>query len=406
MTGMYLIFSFISIYFVILYHWVHFKNRNKILEAPKPKKDYTVSIVMPCYNESATIKQAIENMLKSSYKGLEKIYVVDDCSTDNSYEIIKSLAEKYEKVVALQTPKNSGNAAGSKNYGAQFVTSDLIGFSDADSFPRKDSISKMVGFFNDEKVGGVTSKVLVKNRNNVLSKIQSVEYKLVGFTRKLLGFLEAIYVTNGPLGIFRLEAFKDVNGFDEKNMTEDIEIAWHLAHNGWKIRMGFDTEVYTVVPESLKVWFKQRIRWSVGGIQTFVKYKKETLKSGILGKFIIPFFVMGWILGLIGLGFLLYRGIRRLSLEIMSMSLSKATDVAFLTRQDFQLAPSVLWYFGILTLILGLILTFFSILKTKEKEGYVVKLKDIFFFSFFYLLSYPPILIYAGYKCLKGKHTW
>ena len=305
MTVAYLIFSFISIYFVILYLWVYFKNRKDINEIPKPKKDYTVSIVMPCYNESATIKLAVENMLRSDYKGLEKIYVVDDCSTDNSYEIIKALAKKYDKVIALQTPKNSGNAAGSKNYGAQYVTSDLIGFSDADSFPKRNSISRMVGFFNDETVGGVTSKVLVKNRNNILTKIQTVEYKLVGFTRKLLGYLEAIYVTNGPLGIFRMEAFKDVNGFDEKNMTEDIEIAWHLAHNGWKIRMGFNTEVYTVVPENVKDWFKQRIRWSVGGIQTFVKYKKETLKKGVLGKFIIPFFVMGWILGLIGLVFLL-----------------------------------------------------------------------------------------------------
>ena len=86
----------------------------------------------------------------------------------------------------------------------------------------------MVGYFNDRKTGAVTSRVLVANNVNKLSKIQAIEYKVIAFTRKLLGFLESIYVTNGPLSIYRKEAFDDVNGFDEKNLTEDIVITSHF----------------------------------------------------------------------------------------------------------------------------------------------------------------------------------
>ena len=107
-------------------------------------------MIIPCYNEGKTIEETIKSVLNAGYKNLKKIIVVDDCSKDDSYEIIKSLAKKYPKVMAVQTPKNTGNAAGSKNYGAKFADTEFIGFTDGDSFLEKGSIDKMVGFLKDE----------------------------------------------------------------------------------------------------------------------------------------------------------------------------------------------------------------------------------------------------------------
>src|SRR4030043_1308710 len=118
----------------------------------------------------------------------------------------------------------------------------------------------MVGFFNDEKVAAVTSSVLVKNRESFITNLQAIEYKVIKFSRKLLEFIDSIYVTPGPLGIFRKSAFDKIKGFDEKNLTEDIEITWHFQAEGYKVKMGVPARAYTIAPSKIKDWIKQRNR--------------------------------------------------------------------------------------------------------------------------------------------------
>jgi len=394
-TVVYLTYIFIAFYFLFIYVLTYLQNKSQIYEIIKPKRDYSLSIVVPCYNEADSIGKNIEAFLASDYKGLKKIIVVDDCSTDNSYEIIKQYAKKYPRVIALQTPKNTGRAAGSKNYGAEFVKTELIGFSDADSIPHKDAITKMVGFFNDPKMGAVTSRVLVLNRRKMISKIQAIEYKIIAFTRKLLGFLDAIYVTNGPLSIYRKKAYDQVGGFDINNLTEDIEITWHFVSKGWAVQMAIPSNVYTVVPATLKDWFRQRIRWNIGGFQTVRKYRKKFLQCGMLGIFILPFFIFSWILGITGLFFLGYRLIHYIIIKFLITEYSVAAQVALVSMGDFNLNPTFLFFFGIALFVLSF---------EKEFKGHT--LRDIFIYSFFYLLVYPPLVIVSVYKYLRGYNTW
>ena len=223
LTVLYYFYTFFAFYFMILFVIVYLKNSKKIFVDPEYTKVKSLSIVVPCYNEESTIAKTIERLLKSDYPGLEKIIVVDDCSKDNSYQIMKECEKKYPgKVLALKTPKNTGKAAGSKNYGAKFVETELIGFSDADSICKKDAISKMIGYLEDEDVGCVTSRVFVENCDNLLGKMQSIEYKTIAFTRKIMEFIDSIYVANGPLSIYKKDIFDNVNGFDESNLTDDI----------------------------------------------------------------------------------------------------------------------------------------------------------------------------------------
>jgi len=405
LTIVYLIYTFLAFYFLILYVLTFVQNRKQFYEVIKPTKNYSLSIVVPCYNEADTIQKTIKALLDSNYKGLEKIIVVDDCSKDDSFNIIKEYSKKDKRVLAVQTPKNTGNAAGAKNYGAKFVTTELIGFSDADSFPKPDAIEKMVGYFNDRKTGAVTSRVLVANNVNKLSKIQAIEYKVIAFTRKLLGFLESIYVTNGPLSIYRKEAFDDVNGFDEKNLTEDIEITWHFVLKGWKVHMAIPANAYTTVPVKVKDWFRQRIRWNVGGLQTIAKYRKKYFQCGMLGFFIMPFFVLSWILGLAGLFFLLYRFARFITIKYLVAKYSVEAQVAIINFQDLNLSPSILFFFGMVLFVIGLIYTFVAMAHSRE-EKIKHPLHDIFIYSIFYLLMYPPLLIISIYKFLRGKKSW
>jgi cellulose synthase/poly-beta-1,6-N-acetylglucosamine synthase-like glycosyltransferase len=405
-TIVYLVYSFIAFYFLFLFILIYTKNRKYIYYAPKLTKKYSLSMVVPCYNEEKSIAGTIQALLSSSYKNLKKIIVVDDCSTDGSYEIIKKFAKKYPRVMAVQTPKNTGRASGSKNYGAKFVKTELIGFADADSYPQKSAITKMVGFFNNKKVGAVTSSVLVKERKRFIEKLQAIEYKIIVFTRKLLGFVEAIYVTPGPLAIYRKSAFDDIGGFDENNLTEDIEITWHMVVAGYKVEMCVPARVYTVAPDTFKAWYKQRIRWNVGGIQTISKYRKAFLQLGMLGSFILPFFVLSWALGISGIFILAYRIFQRVVVHYLASIYSVQAQTAILTLREINLTPNVLVFFGTAILVMSLSFTLVALAHTREKDFKRTSLINLFFYSFVYLLAYPLILITSIYKFLKRKRFW
>lgn len=407
LTVLYLGFSFLALYFLFLFLLIYVQNKNRIFEAPEFIKQPSLSIVVPCFNAEKDIASTIKNLIESDYQGLKKIIVVDDCSTDNSYKIAKQLEKKYPKIVkVVQTPKNTGCAAGAKNFGAKFVKTDLIGFTDDDSFPQKDAISKMIGFFNNPSVGAVTSRVLVKGRGKFIERLQSIEYKIIAFTRKLFGFIDAIYVTNGPLSIYRKSAFDKVKGFDEANWTEDIEITWHMVSKGYKVHMSLPAKVYTVVPNNFKDWFKQRLRWNVGGLQTINKYKRSVFRVGMLGYFIFPFFVMAWVLGIFGFILFSYRIFRVIIIRFLTTKYSIESNVAILTLTDIQLAPSILLFIGISLFIMAITYNLLALSYSKEKDFKKQGAFSIMVYMLVYLAAYPALLITSVYKFLRGKKTW
>jgi cellulose synthase/poly-beta-1,6-N-acetylglucosamine synthase-like glycosyltransferase len=405
LTPLYMLYSFLAMYFLFLFLLIYVQNMKYMNEAPKYKRPYSLSMVVPCYNEIGTIGETIQNLLDSDYKGLKKIIVVDDCSTDGSYDIIKKFAKKYKKVLAFRTPKNTGRASGAKNYGAKFVKTELIGFSDADSFPVKDALRNMVGFFNDKTVGAVTSRVLVRNRDGFMQRLQAIEYKVIAFTRKLLGFVEGIYVTNGPLSMYPKKVF-DETGFDEKNLTEDIEITWNIVSKEYKVHMSLPAKVYSIVPNNFRSWFRQRIRWNVGGLQTIMKYKKSWFRYGMLGSFILPFFTFSWLLAIFGIFVLAYRVLRSIIIQYLATSYSVQAQAAVFTLQEINLSPNVLLFFGIATLIMSLSFTGLALMYSREKEFKRHGLIGVLIYMFIYLLVYPIVLLTSVYKYLRGYNQW
>lgn len=407
LTTIYLIYSFIAFYILFFFVILYTNNRDKIFLFPKSSKNYSLSIVIPCYNEEKSIGGTIESVLHLDYKNLKKVIVVDDCSTDNSYNIIKKYSAKYKKVVAIRTPYNTGKAAGAKNYGAKFVKTELIGFVDADSYPERDSVNRMIGFFDDKNVAAVTASIFAKKDSNFIEALQAIEYRIIVFTRKLLGFVGAIYVTPGPLAVYRKEYFDKIGGFDEENYTEDIEITWNFLSRGYRVEMSMLSKVYTVVPDNLKDWYKQRVRWNIGGLQVIGKYKKTFAKRGIFGSFVLPFFVISWVLGIFGMAVLIYRFLRRVIINFLVTNYSIKAQTAILSLRDINLTPNVLVFLGAMFLVMSLSFAILALSYTKEKKYRKIKVSNIFIYSFIYLLAYPFIVISSLTKYLRKKQrSW
>lgn len=107
-------------------------------DTPQMNTNTTVSIIIPCYNAESTIKSAIESALNQSYKNVEVI-VIDDGSTDNSLEIIKSFGD----AIRWESGKNQGGCA-ARNRGIALAHGELIQFLDADDLLIEDKLSIQV----------------------------------------------------------------------------------------------------------------------------------------------------------------------------------------------------------------------------------------------------------------------
>jgi cellulose synthase/poly-beta-1,6-N-acetylglucosamine synthase-like glycosyltransferase len=388
-----------------LFLLIYFQFRKDLFQYPESSKQYSISFIVPAYNEEKTIADTIRHIFDINYKNILEVIVVNDKSSDNTINIIKQLTKKYPKIKVLDNKENLGKA-GSLNRALNISKGELVAVVDADSYPEKESINKMIGFFEDEKVGAVTCPVLSRNRNKFFEKLQAIEYKVIAFSRKLLDYVDAIYVTPGPLALYRRKALIEIKGFDTKNLTEDIEATWHLTRDGWGRRMCLSTNVTTTVPTKFKDWFVQRRRWNIGGLQCIHKYRHSLGKKGMLGWFIIPFFILSTFLGLVGLSIFFYLLTSRIISKFLLTKYSIEVGNPILTFDNFYITPTILNYLGVVLFIFGLVFTLVILSVLKEKILKKENLLNIPFYMTIYLIAYPFIMINAIWNLTRGKLAW
>lgn len=400
----YLLYMFVSLYMLSFFLILYFKNISLFYDYPVTEKKYSISFLVPAYNEEKTIIQTLEHILAIEYDYIEEIIVLNDGSKDNTAKLVKEFI-KDKPLIKLLDKLNSGKAD-SLNKGIAMAKGELVAVVDADSYPYRDSIKKMVGFFDNPKVGAVTVPILARDPKTFWEKMQSIEYQVITFTRKLLEYVDAIYVTPGPLALYRKTALNEVGGFDPSNMTEDIELTWRLAYHGWERKMALGTGVTSTVPRKLKPWFIQRRRWSIGGLQTTMKYWKTIGRRGMLGKFILPFFIFGFTLGLVGLGIFGYIFGKRIISNYLWTRYSFVADTPMLTIDQLYITLSFLNYLGLVLFIAGLIFTIAILIVLKDKVFKRENLLNIPFYSTIYLVLYPIILINSLWHFMRGKYVW
>jgi len=401
------IYIFISLYMLSLMTIIYFQGRKELFSYPQGRAE-PVSIVVPCYNEGESIGKSIEALLSLDWpKEMLEIIVVDDKSTDNSAEIVRKYVKKYRNVTLIVNKRNSGGAAEPTNIGVKAAKYNYIAVADADSTPERDALIKMIGFLQEnEKVGGVTCVVAGKHRNLFIEKLQAIEYAVIAFSRKLLDRIDSVYVTPGPFALYRKKVLLEVGLFDTKSMTQDIEIVWKMLKHGYLARMCLATKVHSATPTTLKGWFKQRIRWNIGGMQTISKYRGFFLKKGMLGAFVLPYFVLSWILGIVGIGLFTYIFTKRVLITYLSSKLSLYAGTDVIRFSEISLNPTILNFFGVAVFFLGALFSFIALGVVQERALRNKNPWASFVYLTLYLTFYPLVLITSFYKFFRGKYSW
>ncbi|MDD3079634.1 MAG: glycosyltransferase [Paludibacter sp.] len=259
-----------------------------------------VSIIVPAYNEELNAVRTVDSLLGTTYPDFEIIFV-DDGSKDQTYEKVKTAFIGNEKVFVL-TKENGGKAA-ALNFGIEHASGKIMVCIDADTFLPPEAVTLLIPYFADEKTGAVAGNVRVGNKLNMLTNWQSIEYTTSqNFDRRAFDFVNAILVVPGAIGAFRKEALELVNGFTTDTLAEDCDLTLRILRGGYTIHTCNEALALTEAPESLKMFIKQRFRWSFGMMQSFWKHRDLlfsfrkpnlgwiALPNLLIFNFIIPFF--------------------------------------------------------------------------------------------------------------------
>lgn len=109
-----------------------------------------VSIITPCYNSSKFIEECIESVLSQSYLEWEMI-IVDDCSLDNSRELITQFAKEDSRINPIFLDVNIG-AAEARNIAINKSKGKYIAFLDSDDLWKNNKLEKQLSFMNEKNI--------------------------------------------------------------------------------------------------------------------------------------------------------------------------------------------------------------------------------------------------------------
>jgi peptidoglycan-N-acetylglucosamine deacetylase len=296
----YLVWFLATFYTILILLTLLFYRKNIFENKKMSRKNRPfVSLLVPAYNEEDSISDTIRSLKKVSYRNVEFI-ILNDGSKDRTSEVIRREIGSDPRFMFVDNRKNKGKAA-MLNKGIRLAKGEFIACMDADSVIERDIIQKALPYFDDGKVGAVTVSVEVKKPRTVLEKMIAMEYTLgLSLFLKVYSFLDCIFVTPGPFSVYRADVLRKVGGFDETNITEDLEIAYKIHKANYKIRNCIEAKVHTKLPEGFRRIYIQRRRWYSGALNTLIQHRDVIFnrKHGLFG-FFMPY---NYFLILLGLG--------------------------------------------------------------------------------------------------------
>jgi cellulose synthase/poly-beta-1,6-N-acetylglucosamine synthase-like glycosyltransferase len=246
--------------------------RGKSWDETRDDYEPTVTVVIPMFNEGEAIKETLASLLASDYpKNKLKIYCVDDCSTDNSYEIAREVARGSGGVLQVLRNRVNLGKRRSINSAVRKTDAEIIVSVDSDVVVDKDAIKQLTRRFVDDRIAAVGGWVDVRNKSdNWLTRMQTIKYWYGYFFLKNLewGF-RRVMCLSGCLTAYRRKVLVELEPILEDRQVlgvpikygEDRFLTRQIIKAGYLTTMTHSARCRTFVPSRLPDYFSQQLRW-------------------------------------------------------------------------------------------------------------------------------------------------
>lgn len=280
-----------------------------------------VSCIITCYSEGRDVEKTLQSLCEQLYPGdIELIPVVDgaavNVATMDAVRQFRIDAKLYPNRFLRPIAKwQRGGRVSSLNAGLELATGDIVFALDGDTSFDNTMVSAMVRHFQDPNVPAVSGSLRVRNTwRSFTTLIQSLEYFLSIHTSKV-GLSEWNIVNNisGAFGAFRRDFLRHIGGWDT-HTAEDLDLTLRIKNYFGRrdFRIPFEPEAvgHTDVPDTLKAFFLQRLRWDGDLFFLYVRKHADsmsprllgwpnflmTLASGFFFQLVLPFLIISYCL--------------------------------------------------------------------------------------------------------------
>jgi len=251
----------------------------------------TVTLMILTYNEEKTIGKKIENSLALDYpKEKLDILVIDSNSTDRTCAIVNTFSSKNVRLIIQEKREGKASAV---HYGIQHARGEIVACTDANAYFNVDVLSKIVPFFSDETIGGVTGGMQQKDTSNeFVSRATEMFWRDEKAIRAKEASLHSVVGMSGEICVFRKSIFSTTSLSDWyiAGAADDACISLFVIKKGFRIAYAANALVWEHAPNTLRDFIAQRTKVVVMTIVMLCHSRKFICTStyGVFSLIIFP----------------------------------------------------------------------------------------------------------------------
>ena len=238
--------------------------------------NYTVVVAL--YREASVVEDLVKaiDLLDYPKDKLDIKLVVEQRDVETFSKIVElRLPGRYEIVVApVGKPQTKPRAL---NIALSNAQGDLIVVYDAEDIPAPDQLRLAASRFADDKdLDCLQARLAIRNHGELwLSKLFAIEYAILfDVINPGLCALDLPIPLGGSSNHFRVRSLVGVGAWDEWNVTEDADLGVRLARFGYRVK-ALDSDTWEEAPFETVNWFRQRVRWQKGWMQTLIVHARQ-----------------------------------------------------------------------------------------------------------------------------------
>ena len=231
----------------------------------------TVTVVTPLFNEGEQIRQTIRSILAQDYPADKlNVIIVDDCSTDDSYEHAVDETRSFPRVTVLRNDVNMGKRR-SITRAVRAASTEIIVSVDSDVIIAPDAVRQLIRRFTSDRIAAVGGRVDIRNkRENWLTRMQAAKYHYgYHFIKSLERTFRTVLCLSGCLTAYRRSVLLELEPvLENRNVLgvpikygEDRFLTRQIIKAGYETTMTMDAVCQTLAPSQLGDYFNQQLRW-------------------------------------------------------------------------------------------------------------------------------------------------
>lgn len=241
---------------------------------PKYKHWPSIAVIIPAYNEGPAVYETLRSIDKADYtRSKVEVIVINDGSTDDTRQWIRVAVKEARnfKIKFVDLRKNRGKR-GAMAEGIRRTSSKYLIFIDSDSRVFKETLKELIKpYFSKQTIGAVSGHVHVWNATrNAVTAMQSVRYfrdfKAAKATESLIGFVTCCpgcgssYDRAVVAPVMKTWVNQKFLGIPYK-LGDDRSLTNLVLRSGYKTVYNEAAKVMTMVPDTLRKWTRQQLRW-------------------------------------------------------------------------------------------------------------------------------------------------